>query len=46
MLSKAYDALIAAGTPDEKARAATEELRIVLRRSTIAWPVSKGSSQF
>ena len=26
MLSKAYDALIAAGTPDNKARAAAEEL--------------------
>jgi hypothetical protein len=26
MLSKTYDALIAAGAPEEKARAATEEL--------------------
>ncbi len=26
MLSKAYDALIAAGAPDDKARAAAEEL--------------------
>ena len=26
MLSKTYDALIAAGTPDDKARAAAEEL--------------------